>query len=163
MAGAVDPVEARRVARYLWVIVALAIVITCVLLATVSTLIPLFFGDEFTDSVELSYYILLAGAFFRRTAESWPKTMRGRGQPGAGTVAEIVATIWLVVAMVTLVPLLGVIGVAVALASSQVASLALLAVIAVRRGGCVAAKPLRAFADCGRPFRAGRSPAQSSA
>ncbi len=129
-----DASVARGVAwRYLWIIIGLAIVITCLLLATVSTLIPFFFGGDFRDSVDLSY-ILLAGAFFTAVRRVLAETMRGRGQPGPGTTAELVAIGWLIAAIVSLVPIIGVTGVAVALASSQVASLFVLLAIAVRRG-----------------------------
>ena len=129
-----DPAEARRVAwRYLWIIVGLATLIICLLYVTVATLIPLFFGEEFRDSVGLSY-ILLAGAFFTAIRRVLAETMRGRGQPGPGTTAEIVALAGLVLAIAILVPLIGVDGVAVALSASQLASFAVLAAIAIHRG-----------------------------
>ena len=129
-----DAGAARRVAwRYLWIIIGLAGTIVALLLLTVSTLIPLFFGDEFRDSVDVAY-ILLGGAFFTAVRRVLAESMRGRGQPGAGTTAEIGAIVWLLAALAILVPTVGLIGVAVALASSQVASLLLLVLIAGRRG-----------------------------
>ena len=129
-----DPEAARQVAwRYLWIILLLAILVTGALFATVSFLIPFFFGDEFEDSVHLSY-ILLAGAVFTAIRRVLAETMRGRGQPGPGTTAEIVAIVWLVAAIVILVPLIGVEGVAVALSTSQLASFIVLGAIALHRG-----------------------------
>jgi O-antigen/teichoic acid export membrane protein len=125
---------ARRVAwSYLWIIIGLAGVIVCLLLLTISTLIPLFFGDEFRESVDLAY-ILLAGAFFTAVRRVLAESMRGRGQPGAGTTAEAGAVVWLLAMLAILVPTVEVTGAAIALASSQVASLAILVVIARRRG-----------------------------
>jgi Na+-driven multidrug efflux pump len=59
--------------------------------------------------------------------------MRGRGQPGAGTTAEIVAVVWLLIALAALLPTIGVLGAAIGLASSQLISFAVLAAIASRR------------------------------
>ncbi|MEZ5062908.1 MAG: oligosaccharide flippase family protein [Solirubrobacterales bacterium] len=129
-----EPAEARRVAwRYLWIIIGLAVLIVGLLYATVAILIPLFFGDEFRDSVGLSY-ILLAGALFTAIRRVLAETMRGRGQPGPGTTAEIVALVGLVAAIAVLVPLIGVDGVAVALSASQLANFVVLAAIAIHRG-----------------------------
>lgn len=129
-----DAEAARRVAwRYLWIIIGLASAIVCLLLLTVSTLIPLFFGEDFRDSVDLAY-ILLGGAFFTAVRRVLAESMRGRGQPGAGTIAEAAAIVWLLAALAILVPTVGLTGVAIALASSQVASLTLLVWIAGRRG-----------------------------
>jgi O-antigen/teichoic acid export membrane protein len=129
-----DPGAARRVAwRYLWIIIGLAGVIVCLLLLTVSTLIPLFFGEDFRDSVNLAY-ILLCGALFNAVRRVLAECLRGRGQPGAGTTAEAAAIVWLIAALATLLPTVGLTGVALAVASSQVASLMLLILIAVRRG-----------------------------
>lgn len=125
---------ARRVAwSYLWIIIGLAGVIVCLLLLTISTLIPLFFGDEFRESVDLAY-ILLAGAFFTAVRRVLAESMRGRGQPGAGTAAEAGAVVWLLAMLAILVPTAEATGAAIALASSQVASLAILVAIARRRG-----------------------------
>lgn len=141
-----EPVAARRVAwRYLWIIAAVAGLIVILLLLTASFLIPLFFGEEFRDSVELAY-ILLGGAFFTAIRRVGAECMRGRGQPGAGTTAEIAAIVWLIAGLAILIPTVGLTGVAIALATSQVASLALLALIAGRRGelhGADAAATLR--------------------
>jgi len=128
-----DATTARRIAwRYLWIIVAVAGAIVGALLATAAVLIPLFFGDAFRDSVDLSY-ILLIGAMFTAVRRVGAECMRGRGQPGAGTTAEIVAILWLLAGLAVLLPTVGLTGVAIALASSQVASLVLLVVIATRR------------------------------
>ncbi len=141
-----EPVAARRVAwRYLWVIAAVAGVIVVLLLLTASILIPLFFGEEFRESVELAY-ILLGGAFFTAVRRVGAECMRGRGQPGAGTTAEIAAIVWLVGGLAILIPTVGLTGVATALATSQLASLLLLSLIAVKRGelhGADAAATLR--------------------
>lgn len=129
-----NPIAARRLMRrYLWIIVALAGAIVCLLLLTVATLIPLFFGDDFRDAVDLAY-ILLCGALFTATRRVLAECLRGRGQPGAGTAAEVAAIVWLVIAIAILLPTVGLTGVAIALATSQVASLALLILIAFRRG-----------------------------
>jgi O-antigen/teichoic acid export membrane protein len=128
-----EPVAARRIAwRYLWVIAAIAGTIVVLLLLTAAILIPLFFGEDFQDSVHLSY-VLLAGAFFTAVRRVAAECMRGRGQPGAGTTAEIVAVVWLLIALAALLPTIGVLGAAIGLASSQLVSFAVLAAIASRR------------------------------
>lgn len=129
-----EPTAARRIAwRYLWVIAAVAGVIVALLLLTASILIPLFFGEEFRESVELSY-VLLTGAFFTAVRRVGAECMRGRGQPGAGTTAEIIAVAWLLVALAALLPTIGVLGAAIGLASSQLVSFVVLLAIASRRG-----------------------------
>ena len=149
---------AREVAwRYLWIIIGLASVIVCLLLLTVSTLIPLFFGEDFRDSVDLAY-ILLGGAFFTAVRRVLAESMRGRGQPGAGTLAEVAAIVWLLGSLAILVPTVGLTGVAIALASSQVASLTLLVLIAARRGELRRAEAISALRR-GRARTRGRSSA----
>ena len=129
-----DPGTARRVGwRYLLIMVALAAMIISVLFATAAFLIPFFFGQDFQESVELSY-ILLAGAFFTAVRRVGAECMRGRGQPGAGTAAEIVAVVWLLATLAVLLPTVGVTGAAIGLASSQLASFLALAAIASWRG-----------------------------
>ena len=128
-----DPTAAKRVAwRYLWIVLATTAVIVCILLATTSVLIPLFFGDRFEESIALSY-ILLSGAFFTAVRRVGAECMRGRGQPGAGTTAEIVAIATLLVALAVLLPTIGVTGAAVGLAVSQLTSFLVLAATAIRR------------------------------
>lgn len=156
-----EPAAARRVAwGYLWIIIGLAGVIVCLLLLTVSTLIPLFFGDEFRDSVDLAY-ILLCGAFFTAVRRVLAESMRGRGQPGAGTTAEAAAVVWLLAALAILVPTVGLTGVAIALASSQVASLAMLVLIAGRRGELRRGDALSVLRH-GRALARGRSSAAAA-
>ncbi|MEZ5156465.1 MAG: oligosaccharide flippase family protein [Solirubrobacterales bacterium] len=129
-----EPSVARRAGwRYLWAMIGSAGVIVCVLFATASFLIPFFFGQEFHESVDLSY-ILLAGAFFTAVRRVGAECMRGRGQPGAGTTAEIAAVIWLLATLAVLLPVVGVTGAAIGLASSQLTSFLVLAAIAARRG-----------------------------
>jgi len=129
-----DPAVARRVGwRYLWAMIGSAGLIVCVLFATASFLIPFFFGHEFNESVELSY-ILLTGAFFTAVRRVGAECMRGRGQPGAGTTAEIAAVVWLLASLAVLLPTVGVTGAAIGLASSQLTSFLVLAAIAARRG-----------------------------
>jgi O-antigen/teichoic acid export membrane protein len=60
--------------------------------------------------------------------------MRGRGHAAAGTVAEVVAWLWLAPALAILVPLWGVNGVAAALSGSYALSLAALLILAMARG-----------------------------
>jgi O-antigen/teichoic acid export membrane protein len=125
---------ARRIAwRYLWAMIAFAGAVVAVLYATVSFLIPFFFGAEFHESVGLAY-ILLAGAFFTAVRRVGAECMRGRGYPGAGTTAEIVAVVWLLIALAALLPTVGLVGAAIGLASSQITSFVALTAIAVRRG-----------------------------
>lgn len=129
-----EPAVARRVAwRYLWTMIAAAGLIVAALFATASFLIPFFFGDAFDESVELSY-ILLAGTFFTAVRRVGAECMRGRGQPGAGTTAEIVAVVWLLATLAVLLPIVGVTGAAIGLAGSQLASFLALAAIASWRG-----------------------------
>lgn len=74
--------------------------------------------------------------------------MRGRGQPGAGTTAEIAAVVWLLATLAVLLPIVGVTGAAIGLASSQLTSFLVLAAIAARRGELHAA-------DAGSTLREG--------
>ena len=140
-----DPGVARRVGwRYLLVMIASGAAIVAALFATASFLIPFFFGQDFQESVELSY-ILLAGAFFTAVRRVGAECMRGRGQPGAGTTAEIVAVIWLLATMAVLLPTVGVTGAAIGLASSQLTSFLALAAIASWRGELHAADAIAAL------------------
>lgn len=137
---------ARRVAwRYLWAMIAFAGAVVAVLYMTASFLIPFFFGAAFHESVGLAY-ILLAGAFFTAVRRVGAECMRGRGYPGAGTTAEIVAVAWLLITLAVLLPTVGVVGAAIGLASSQATSFIALAAIAARRRelhASDAAAPLR--------------------
>lgn len=142
-----EPGIARRVAwRYLWAMIGFAGVIVLILFATASFLIPFFFGQEFRESVELSY-ILLAGAFFTAVRRVGAECMRGRGRPGAGTTAEIVAVVWLLATLAVLLPIIGVTGAAIGLASSQLTSFLVLAAIAARGGELHAADARAAFRE----------------
>lgn len=125
---------ARRTAwRYIWMITGVASIVVLLLLVSVSTLLPLFFGEDFRDAVKLTH-ILLLGALFNSMRRVLAECLRGRGQPGPGTVAELAAMVWLLIALAVLIPTVGLTGVAIALTTSQLASFALLASIGIMRG-----------------------------
>ena len=96
-------------------------------------LVPLLFGEEFRGAV-LVTQILLSGMVFASARRVLADGLKGRGHPGAGTLAELAAWVWLAPALGALVPLWGVNGAAVALSSSYAVSLGALLFIAARHG-----------------------------
>jgi O-antigen/teichoic acid export membrane protein len=127
VAAEADQAAARR-ALWRWVAAgtgACAAVVAA-LAAACPVLVPLLFGQEFRPAVGLTQ-LLLAGAFLTGVRRVLADGLRGLGQPGAGTVAELATWAALVASLATLVPPFGVTGAAIGFALSAAAGLAVLA------------------------------------
>lgn len=129
-----------------WRFVAITTVVTGAVVVGLAAIagiaVPFFFGDDFNDSVPVARLLLLGGLFYsvRRVLGDG---MRGLGQPGLNTLAEVTSWLWLVPALIILTPRLGIEGVAVALASASGVGLAVLVTAAtIRRNGPRAAPPV---------------------
>jgi O-antigen/teichoic acid export membrane protein/O-antigen ligase len=96
-------------------------------------LIPLLFGDDFTEATTIAQILLLASLFMagRRVLTDG---VNGLGYPGYGTIAEVTSWILLLPGLAILLPWLGAEGVALALAVSWGASLLLLVAFALVAG-----------------------------
>lgn len=105
----------RLIWRFLGVVTILMIPITAVLFAAIPYLVQLFFGDQFAESSSIAR-ILVVGAFFASLRQVLLDGLRGTGNPGLATVAELSMYPWLLAATPFLVWRLGAEGVAVALA-----------------------------------------------
>jgi O-antigen/teichoic acid export membrane protein/O-antigen ligase len=109
----------------------LSAVVVAALEASVSWLIPVFFGEEFTGATRIAH-ILLLGALFASARRVLADGARGAGRPGLGTLAEAVSWVAMVPALFLAVPAFGVEGVALAMTVSWAFSLlVLLAALAV--------------------------------
>ncbi len=118
---------------FFWGTIALNVSIIVPLMFVARWLVPLFFGSEFGDAVSISR-ILLIGAGFASARRVLADGLKGRGNPGASTVADVLAVLWLLPALAVLAPLMGVTGVAIALTTSYVGSFVALLTIAVATG-----------------------------
>lgn len=129
-----DPARAQRsMWRFLFlsIVVCLAIVIPLEFLA--GWMVPTFFGEAFAPAVGI-VQILLVSSLFLGARRVLTDTSRGIGQPGLGTVAEIVSWLSLVPAIALLAPRLGAAGVALAFTASAAISLVvLIGLVASRR------------------------------
>lgn len=96
-------------------------------------LIPLLFGDDFTEATAIAQILLLASLFMagRRVLTDG---VNGLGYPGYGTIAEVTSWILLLPGLAILLPWFGAEGVALALAVSWGASLLLLVALAFVAG-----------------------------
>ena len=142
VAAEVDRLAARRA---MWRFTALTVVVTTVVIALLwaaaGVLVPLFFGEEFTEAVMLTR-VLLIGSVFLAARRTLSDCARGLGLPRLGSIAEVAS--WLVVtpALALLVPPWGANGVAAALVVAAAASLGtLVALVAASTG--VAARRAR--------------------
>jgi O-antigen/teichoic acid export membrane protein len=110
-----------------------ATTITVVVLElTAGVLVPLAFGDEFTDAITLAR-ILLLGSLFYSIGRILADAAAGRGRPGIGSIAEVSSWIVAAVGLVTLTPLAGAEGAATAMALASLAGL--VAMLVLRRTG----------------------------
>ena len=117
--------------RYTLLDLGLSLLIVVPLFALAGWIIPLLFGDAFEDAVVISY-LILPGTVFLSVRRVLAEGLRGLGHPGIGTVAEIVALGWLVVALSVCIPLFGVRGAAIAMTTAYAASLGVTLVGAAR-------------------------------
>lgn len=112
-----EPPDARRVMwRFFWLAVVTSATVVVITEAAVGWLLPTLFGTAFQDAVPVAR-ILLLGAFCFSVRRVLSDGARGAGQPGAGTVGELVSWIVLVPLLALLVPQ-GLTGVAWALTAS---------------------------------------------
>lgn len=105
--------------------------VTLALELSVDTLLPLLFGEEFRPGLRFVHVLLLAGllAGVRRTVA---EAARGRGRAGAGSVAEVISWISLLIALPILVPTSGALGVAWSMVIASAVSVVVLLYLALR-------------------------------
>jgi O-antigen/teichoic acid export membrane protein len=136
-----DAEQARRmVRRYTLLDLWLSLLIVIPLFLLAHWVIPLLFGNAFQDAVAISY-LILPGTVFLSVRRVLAEGLRGLGHPGIGTVAEIVALVWLIGALAICIPLFGVRGAAVAMTTAYAASLlvTLVGAARARRGMSISA------------------------
>jgi O-antigen/teichoic acid export membrane protein len=128
-----DPARARR---SMWRFVFMSIAISAAVIAPLEVIagwvVPTFFGEAFAAAVPIMQ-ILLVSALFLSARRVLTDTSRGIGQPGLGTVAEIVSWVSLVPGIALLAPPYGALGVALAFTISAAISLMVLVVLVVSR------------------------------
>jgi O-antigen/teichoic acid export membrane protein len=135
-----EKTDARRTMwSLLWLTTGIAAVLVAGLCASAHWLVPLFFGQEFSDAVTVTY-IVLPGMVFLSARRVLAEGLKGRGYPLAGTLGELLSLAWAAVALAVFVPLWGIHGAAIALSSSYVVSLLLLLGLAARHGELESAK-----------------------
>jgi O-antigen/teichoic acid export membrane protein/O-antigen ligase len=117
-----DDAARRAMWRYFLFGLGVSAAVVAALQASVSWLIPVFFGDEFSGATTIAQ-ILLFGAFFASARRVLSEGARGAGRPGLGTLAEAVSWAAMVPALVVGVPAFGVEGVALAMTVSWAVSL----------------------------------------
>jgi O-antigen/teichoic acid export membrane protein len=138
-----DQAAARR-ALWRWVGAGTAAcaAVVAVLAAACPVLLPLLFGEAFRPAVVITQ-LLLVGAFLTGVRRVLADGLRGLGQPGAGTVAELATWAALVAALAVLVPPFGVTGAAFGFVLSSAAGLAVLAASPRRAGQTAPAESSR--------------------
>jgi O-antigen/teichoic acid export membrane protein len=128
-----DPAMARR---SMWRFLFMSIVICAAVIAPLELIagwvVPTFFGEAFAAAVPIMQ-ILLVSALFLSARRVLTDTSRGIGQPGLGTVAEIVSWVSLVPGIALLAPPYGALGVAVAFTISAAISLMVLVALVISR------------------------------
>lgn len=102
----------RLMWRYFWGVTLLNSAFSALLIIAMPLLIPLFFGSEFTASVPIAQ-LLLVGTTFAASRGILVEGLRGLGQPGVSTIAEISMYPWLLTGGAYLMWLYGVTGLAV--------------------------------------------------
>lgn len=128
-----DPARGRRsMWRFLLLSIGACIAIIIPLELLAAWLVPAFFGQDYAPAVGIMQ-ILLVSSLFLGARRVLTDTSRGIGQPGLGTVAEIVSWLTLVPAIWLLAPGLGATGVALAFTGSAAFSLAVLISLVVSR------------------------------
>ena len=117
--------------RYFRIGLALVAVCTVILLLLLPVLLPLLFGEDFSDAVGLGR-ILLAGTFFLSVHRLLTELARGLGHPGYASISEAAnAVIFLVVVFLVLSPITAS-GVAWAVVVGGVVCVALLGCLLLR-------------------------------
>jgi O-antigen/teichoic acid export membrane protein len=123
---------AQAMWRYFWFAVLVTLALVLPLILSVGVLIPFFFGIEFSDAASVTRILLLA-SFFVGIRRVLTDGLRGRGFPGAGTLAEAVSWATLIPCLIVLTARAGLQGVATALTLSSASSFAFLLALAVFR------------------------------
>ncbi len=138
-----DPVEARRqLWRFFLLTVAACAAVVVALEVSAEWLVPFFFGSEFESAVPI-VRIVLVSALLIAARRILADGARGLGQPGLGTVAELVSLVALVPALAVFMPMWGVEGVAAALVVAGAVSLPVMVIGLARSGREPAAAPQR--------------------
>lgn len=122
--------------HFVWVTVVVCSAVVGALELAAGALVPLFFGDAFSDAVGVTR-ILLVNALFLAVRRILTDGAQGLGRPGLGTAAEAASWLFLLPGLAALTPLFGVEGVALALTIASGLALAVLAWLlhAGERGG----------------------------
>jgi O-antigen/teichoic acid export membrane protein len=123
VANSTDPSESRRrMRRFTALTAVISLVIVVILELTAGWLIPFFFGHQFEEAVPLVRILVIAAAVtaVRRVLT---EGARGRGEPGIGSIAELVAWVVLLPTLAVLGAAWGVHGIAWAMVVSSIAGL----------------------------------------
>jgi O-antigen/teichoic acid export membrane protein len=122
VAGQADRSAGRRtVTAYLTLTMVVCTALVTVVFLAVPTILPWLFGQDFAGAVTAARILLVAG-LARAARRILSDGMRAMGDPAAGSFAEVVSWIALVVLLGALVPLFGINGVATAVAISSAAA-----------------------------------------
>lgn len=117
--------------RFFWGVTLLNLACSAVLIVMMPTLLPLFFGPEFSPAVSIAR-ILLVGTTLVASRRILAEGLRGLGNPGASTIAEVSMYPWLVIGGPLLMLRYEAEGVAVALAVGYGLSLAVAVTASLR-------------------------------
>ena len=101
------------------------------LLIALPTLVPLLFGDDFSDAIGVGR-ILLVGAFFLATHRLLSELARGLGHPGYGSITEVVNGVVFGLGVLVFATPASEDGIALAVVAGGVASTALLSWFLIR-------------------------------
>jgi O-antigen/teichoic acid export membrane protein len=101
--------------RFFGIAWVLAGAIVIALELSIGWLLPLLFGDEFSDAVPLTR-ILLVGALLYSVRRVLIDGARGAGRPGLGSAVELVSFVTLLAGIAVLAPIFGAEGIATAVA-----------------------------------------------
>jgi O-antigen/teichoic acid export membrane protein len=141
----------RSVWRFFWLATAMSLVICGGLEFATPTLVPLFFGQNFRGSIQVTQ-ILLISSFIVSMRRVLADGMRGAGYPTLGTLAEITGLLLLLPALAILIPVGGLTGAAAAMPIAAAGGLlALLIGITITRPRVVSNVPPFAVEECPRP------------
>lgn len=125
----------RATWRFFWVALVISLAAAAAIAALTSTLIPLFFGDAFSEAVPVARILLFASAISsgRRVLADGA---RGLGYPELGTMAEMLSWCAMLAMVHYLLAQQGISGVATAIVVGSLLGLAVLVFgLAVRRRG----------------------------
>jgi O-antigen/teichoic acid export membrane protein len=109
-----EPGRARTEAagRLVRLTLVLSLLVTIPLLAFTSTLITVFFGEDFRSATDVCR-VLLVGSVVYSTGRALDAVTKGIGRPLDGGIAELIGLVATVVGLATLLPAFGLIGAAI--------------------------------------------------